>query len=104
MKSGDPGAEILHIHPCPNEQVAGLTLDEIEELFIEEFNDFRHHTGVVALGANCGGRWNTNEARDGKSHLWHGKWTLPYTKVLGFAGARFTSQPLGIGQCERGGM
>ena len=39
--------------------------------------------------------------RDGNSHLWHQKYLLPFTKVLGFVACRFTSKVLGIGASER---
>ena len=91
----------LHVAPCPNEQVADLTLDEIEDLFVEEFDQFRSQTGIFADGSTCGGKWTSKDARDGKSHIWHQKWTLPYTKVLGWVGVRLCSKLLGIGQCER---
>ena len=35
--------------------------------------------------------------RDGNSYLWHQKYSLPYTKVLGFVAYRVTSKVLGIG-------
>ena len=40
-------------------------------------------------------------ALSGKSHLWHKKYSLPYTIVLGFIGCRTTSNVLGIGPCKR---
>ena len=91
----------LHVAPCPNDKVLDKTIDEIEEIFLDEFDAFRNKTGIFADGAKCGGRWNTAEAREGKSHAWHRKWTLEYTQVLGFVAVRLTSLGLGIGQCER---
>ena len=35
-------------------------------------------------------------------HIWHEKYSLPYTDVLGFVACRVTSKVLGIGPCERG--
>ena len=34
-------------------------------------------------------------------HLWHKKYSLPSTKVLGFVAFRVTSKILGIGSAER---
>ena len=45
--------------------------------------------------------WKRKDIRDGKSHLWHQKYSLPFTKVLGFVACRFTSKVLGIGASER---
>ena len=39
--------------------------------------------------------------RAAKSHLWHEKYSLPYTNVLGFVACRTTSKNLGIGAAER---
>ena len=39
--------------------------------------------------------------RAGKSHLWHKKYSLPYTIVLGFVLCRSTSKNLNIGSIER---
>ena len=38
--------------------------------------------------------------RYGNSHLWHQKYSLPCTKVLGFVVCRFTPKILGIGAAE----
>ena len=38
--------------------------------------------------------------RDSNSHLWHQKYSLPCTKILGFVACRFTSKVLGIGASE----
>ena len=38
---------------------------------------------------------------DGNSHLWHQKYLLSFTKVLGFVACRVTSKVLGIGAAER---
>ena len=38
---------------------------------------------------------------DGNSHLWHQKYSPPFTKVLDFVACRVTSKVLGIGAAER---
>ena len=43
----------------------------------------------------------SKDIRDGKSHLWHQKYSLPCTKVLGFFACRVASKVLGIGAVER---
>ena len=41
------------------------------------------------------------DSSDGNSHLWHQKYSLPFTKVLGFVACRVTSKVLGVGAIER---
>ena len=45
--------------------------------------------------------WKSKGIRDGNSHLWHHKYSLPCTKVLDFVSCRVTSKFLGIGAAER---
>ena len=50
---------------------------------------------------NSTSRWNSQHALQGKSYLWHEKYSLPYTDVLGFVACHVTSKTLGVGPCER---
>ena len=34
--------------------------------------------------------WKSKDISDGNSHLWHQKYSLPFTKVLGFVACRVT--------------
>ena len=45
--------------------------------------------------------WKSKYISDGNSHLWHQKYSLPFTKVIGFVSCRVTSEVLGIGASER---
>ena len=36
--------------------------------------------------------WNSKEITYGNSHIWHHKYSLPSTKVLGFVACRVTSK------------
>ena len=45
--------------------------------------------------------WKSKDISDGNSHLWYQKYSLPFTKVLGFVAYRVTSKVLGIGVAER---
>ncbi len=47
--------------------------------------------------AVCQGQFSSHDALEGKSHIWHETYSLPYTKVLGFFAFRVTSKRLGIG-------
>ena len=40
------------------------------------------------------------DIRDGNIHLWHQKYSLPCTKVIGFVACTVTSKVLGIGAEE----
>ena len=45
--------------------------------------------------------WNIKDITDGNSHIWHQKYSLPFTKVLGFVDCRVTSKMLGIRSTKR---
>mmetsp|Transcript_4135 Transcript_4135/g.9385 ORF Transcript_4135/g.9385 Transcript_4135/m.9385 type:complete len:331 (+) Transcript_4135:30-1022(+) len=67
---------------------------------------FRQHNATKAVAhvakqkgahiAKC-----TAKIPEGKSYTWHEKYSLPYTKVLGYVACRTTSKILGIGAAER---
>ena len=44
---------------------------------------------------------NSKDISDGNSHLWNQKYSLPFTKVLGFKACRVTSKIIGVGSTER---
>ena len=44
--------------------------------------------------------WKSKDLKDGNSHLWHQKYSLPCTKVLGFVACRLTSKVLVIGPAD----
>ena len=46
-------------------------------------------------------RWATVDVTQGNFFLWHEKYSLPYTIVLGFVGCHVTSKLCGIGPAER---
>ena len=43
----------------------------------------------------------SKDTSDGNSHLWHQKYSLPFTNVIGFVACRVTSKVLSIGAVER---
>jgi hypothetical protein len=69
---------------------------ELTDIFWVEFKHWQKKTGPYANAA----RWTTIDARTGKSHMWHEKYSLPYTDVLGVMACRYTSKQAGIGPCE----
>jgi hypothetical protein len=89
----------LHVVPCPNKdpKVVGADIEDVVDLFWDEVKCFEKKTKPFDNVA----RWNTRNAVEGKSYLWHEKYSLPYTSVLGFVACRVTSKTLGIGPCER---
>ena len=64
----------LHTVPCPNKDpnVLGKDIEEVIDLIWDEFTCFEKKTkpfdNIV--------RWNTSNALQGKSYLWHEKYLL----------------------------
>ena len=71
-----------------------LTLD----LFWTEYTDFDNKIGSYDADEFI---WKIKDISDGNSHFWHQKYSLPFTKFLGFVACRVTSKFLGIGTAER---
>jgi len=94
----------LHVFPCPNpgkttegKLVADLDPDTIVDIFWDEFLAFQKKNKPF----DNEGRWNSTNAIKGDSFLWHEKYSLPYTAVLGFVACRVCSKVCGIGAAER---
>ena len=94
----------LHVVPNPNPckgpegtPVFRMTEAEIVDLFWDEFMAFQKKKHPF----NNEARWNASNAKKGESHLWHEKYSLPYTAVLGFVACRVCSKVCGIGAAER---
>jgi hypothetical protein len=90
----------LHLSTCPNKSVDLLKTSsaEIVDTFWNEFKAFQccmepsHHPS----------QWATPDVSSGRSHIWHEKYSLPYTQVLGYVACCVTSKLCGIGPAERG--
>ena len=67
------------------------------DLFLSEYADFDNKNSSFDGDEFI---WKRKYIRDGNSHLWHQKYSLPCTKVLGFVACRVTSKILGIGATE----
>ena len=89
----------LHLPPCPNPKVnlSETTETEIIDEFWDEFKKIQKKLPPFDQHA----RWTTKHVITGESHIWHEKYSLPYTKVLGYAACRVTSKLCGIGAAER---
>ena len=87
----------LHSIPNPNRKVEGKEIGEIIDMFWDEFKSFQ----TMQPPFHQPHRWNSQDATKGRSWMWHEKYSLPYTSVLGFVACRVTSKTLGIGACER---
>ena len=71
-----------------------VTLD----LFWTEYTAFDNTVGYFYAGEFI---WKIKDIRDGNIHLWHQKYSLPFTKVLGFFACRVTLKVIGVGAAER---
>ena len=67
-------------------------------MFWTEYTDFDNKIGSFDADEFV---WKIKDISDGNSHLWHQKYSLPFTKILGFVAFRFTSKVLGTGAAER---
>ena len=77
-----------------SEEEMNVTLN----MFWTEYTDFDNKIGSFDADEFI---WKSKDISDGNSHLWHQKYSLPLTKVLGFVACRVTSKFLGIGAAER---
>ena len=69
-----------------------------QDMFWTEYTEFDKNIGSFDTDEFI---WKRKDIKDGNSHLWHQKYSLPCTKVLGFVACRVTSKVLGIGAAER---
>ena len=77
-----------------SEEEMAVTLD----LFCTEYTAFYQMIGSYNADEFI---WNSKDISDRNSHLWHQKYSLPFTTVLGFVACIVTSKVLGIGAAER---
>ena len=86
---------------CINSLFAGSTEKEFHETldrFWSRYTNFNQNNDPFDSNEFI---CNSKDINDGNSHLWHQKYSLPSTKVLGFVACRVTSKMLGIGSAER---
>jgi hypothetical protein len=89
----------LHVPPCPNPNPTVQTMlpHKIIDTFWNEFKAFQNRTQPYHEMSG----WASSDYITGKSFLWHEKYSLPYTFVLGFVGCHITSNLCRIGPAER---
>ena len=79
---------------------AGLTEKELNKTldkFWSEYTKFNHKNDPFDSNEFI---WSSKDISDGNSHLWHQKYSLLYTKVLGAVSCRVASKILGIVSAE----
>ena len=89
----------LHAPPCANSNpsVSSMTMAEILDTFWNEFKAFQQR--LYPYDATS--RWLSVDVLNGNSYLWHEKYSMRTTKVLGYVACRVTSKLCGIGAAER---
>ena len=68
-----------------------------QDIFWTEYTDFDNKIGLFDADEFI---WKRKDIKDGNSHLWHQKYSLPCTKVLGFVARRVTPKFLEIFAAE----
>ncbi len=89
----------LHMLPCPNTNpaISSMSLHNIIDTFWNEFKAFQISTHPYHE-PSCWANYNTTK---GNFYLWHEKYSIPYTSVLGFVACSVTSKLCGIGPAKR---
>jgi hypothetical protein len=89
----------LHVPPCPNPKSTVLAM--LPHKIIDTFwNEFKAFQNCIQPYHNMS-HWASSDYVSGKSYLWHEKYSLPYTVVLGYVGHRVTSKLCRIGPAKR---
>ena len=83
--------------PNSNPAVSDISLHEIIDSFWNEFKAFQNHTNPYHDPI----RWASYVMTRGNSYLWHEKYSILYTTVLGYVACCVTSKLCGIGLAER---
>ena len=89
-----------HVNNVINTLFHGTSEDEMavtKDIYWTEYNEFDNKIGSFDADEFIRKR---KDIRDGNSYLWHQKYSLPCTRVLGFVECRFTSKVLVIGAAE----
>ena len=73
-------------------------LHETLDTFWSEYKNFNNNNDTFDSNEFI---WNIKDICYGNSNIWHTKYSLPPTKVLGFLDFRVTSKIIGIGSADR---
>ena len=76
-----------------------MAMSDIMDTFWDKYSNFEKHRGRGDFADVV--KYATEDVRAGRSHMWHEKYSLPYTKVLGYVACRVCSKLAGIGAAER---
>lgn len=89
----------LHVHPCPNYNpaVSAMSSHEMVDTLWNEFKAIQNRTNPY----HDASRWASYDVIIGNLYLWHEKYSLTYTTVLGYMAYRVTSKLCGIRPAER---
>ncbi len=89
----------LHMLPCPNTNpaVSSMSLSDIIGTFWNEFKAFQN----CSYPYHEPSRWATYYITKENSYLWHEKYSILYTVVLGFVVCRVSSKLCRIGLAKR---
>ena len=84
--------EKLHHPLCPNKpkQLRGKTFTQIIDLLLDEHKTFKDRSYPF----HKPDRFLTDNVLNGRSFIWHQKYSEPYTEVLGFMACRVCSKVL----------
>ena len=79
-------------HAIPEDEMAVT-----QDIFWTEYTDFDNKNDSFYADEFI---WKSQDSRYGNIHLWHQKYSLPCTMIIGFVACRGTSKVLGIGAAE----
>ena len=91
---------IIRTPPCANTNPAVSSImsePDILDTFWTKFKAYPYRMYPYDVAS----RWLSQDVVKGESYLWHEKYSLHSTKVLGFVACRVTSKLCGIGAAER---
>jgi hypothetical protein len=71
--------------------------DNLFDTFWCEWTDFSNKMGPFSSKR----MWNSRPAIEGESYIWHERYSLKVTDVMGYVECRVTSKVLGVGSSER---
>jgi hypothetical protein len=71
--------------------------DNLSDTFWSEWTDFKNQMGKFSSKR----MWNSWPAIEGESYIWHDRYSLKVTDVMGYVACHVASKVIGIGAAER---